>query len=113
MALTSATLINQELTNIVGNWSSGPIAAGAYDTLVLDIILTEATEATTMMISRLDAFNNPSMLWGASTVGPTNQSIDIGPCDAYEVSRAWAGNVQVDILNPGTIAGTVSLMARG
>src|ERR1700692_495689 len=99
MTVSSSTLINTTLTDQSGNWSSGPIAAGTFDTLILDIIVTGLTERAAMMISRADAFGNLTQMWGAATNGPDdNESVDIGPCDAYQVSRAWAGNVQVDIV---------------
>lgn len=115
MTVASSTLINETLTNQSGNWSSGPIAAGTFDTLILDIILTSLTggDDTIMAISRADAFGNLTQMWGAATNGPINESVDIGPCDAYAVSRAWAGNVQIDITSTGTYSGTISLLGRG
>lgn len=113
MTVASSTLINQTLTNQSGNWSSGLIAAGTFDTLILDINLSSLTESAVLMISRLDAFNNLTQMWSAATNGPVSESVDIGPCDAYAVSRAWAGNVQVDIVSQGTYSGTVSLLGRG
>ncbi|MGA8762340.1 MAG: hypothetical protein WB562_05570 [Candidatus Sulfotelmatobacter sp.] len=113
MTVASSTIHSETITDHSGDWSSGPLAAGTFDTLILDINLTALTETATLMISRLDAFNNLTQMWSAATNGPVSESVDIGPCDAYAVSRAWAGNVQVDIVTEGTYSGTVSLLGRG
>lgn len=115
MAVSSSTIHSETITSHSGDWSSGPFAAGTFDTLILDVALSSLSDQTLIMISRIDAFGNLSMLWGAEEAapGPIAESVDIGPCDGYSSSRAWAGDVQVDINTTGTFSGTVSLMGRG
>ncbi len=114
MTVSSSTIHSETITDQSGDWSSGPLAAGTFDTLILDVSLSSLSAQTLIMISRIDAFGNLSMLWGAEEAapGPIYESIDIGPCDGYASSRAWGGNVQIDINTSGTFSGTVSLMGR-
>ena len=115
MAISSSTIHSETITAHSGNWSSGPLDASTFDTLILDIALSTFTDETTLIMSRIDAIGNLLQMWGAAEAapGPVAESVDIGPCDSYAVSRAWAGNVQIDITTTGTFSGTVSLMGRG
>ncbi len=115
MTVAGSTIHSETITDKTGNWTSGLLDASTFDTLILDINLSSLSDRTTLMISRADAFGNLTQMWGAAEngPGPTSDSVDIGPCDAYQVSRAWAGSVQIDIITTGTFSGTVSLMGRG
>lgn len=115
MTISSSTLHSETITNHSGDWSSGPLAAGTFDTLIFDVALSSLSDRTTIILSRIDAIGNLFEMWSAAEAapGPATESVDIGPCDAYAVSRAWAGNVQIDITTTGTFSGTVSLMGRG
>lgn len=115
MTVSSSVIHSETITNHSGNWSSGPLAAGTFDTLIFDVVLSSLSDRTTITLSRLDAFNNPTQMWGASEAapGPAAESVDIGPCDGYACSRAWGADVQIDILTTGTFSGTISLQGRG
>lgn len=111
----TTTMLTQTLTGHSGNWSSGPLSAGAYTEMLLDVIFTQFTVSGFVILSRLDAFGNSTQIWGAARDSTTTDplSIDFGPCDGYQVSHAWGAQVQVDILTTGDVTGTISLVGKG
>ena len=115
MTVSTSTILSQTLTDQSGNWSSGPLDAGTFTELTLDIKYSALSAYTIATLSRIDTFGNPVELWGAaadsSNLAPL--AADIGPCDGYSASRAFGAKIQIDIVTTGTVSGTISLQGKG
>ena len=114
MSTSCSTVLSQTFTSQSGNWSSGQLTVGSYFELSLDFFLSSSSDALSIIVSRIDTFNNLIEIWGANeSAGAVVESPDFGPSFAYSCTRTFGDKIQVDITTLGTYTGTLSIQGKG